>query len=128
MKIEHFALQVEEPVAVAQWYCAQFGFTSQRETGAPTYTHFLADDSGTVMVEFYNNPKVTTPDYRALDPLLVHIAFVSADPKTDRDRLVAAGATIAEDFTTTPAGDNLVMLRDPWGLAIQLVQRAQPML
>ena len=50
MKIEHFALQVEEPVAVAQWYCAQFGFTSVRKTGAPTHTHFLLDSSGTVMV------------------------------------------------------------------------------
>jgi uncharacterized glyoxalase superfamily protein PhnB len=80
------------------------------------------------MVEFYNNPKVTAPDYSTMDPLLVHIAFVSTDPAADRDRLLAEGATIAEDFTTTPAGDNLVMLRDPWGLAIQLVQRAQPML
>jgi hypothetical protein len=28
----------------------------------------------------------------------------------------------------TPAGDELVMLRDPWGVALQLVKRAQPML
>jgi hypothetical protein len=31
-------------------------------------------------------------------------------------------------LTTTPAGDSLVMLRDPWGIALQLVKRAQPML
>ena len=128
MKIEHFALQVEDPRAVVEWYATHLGFAVKRAGEAPTYTHFIADSSGAVLVEFYNNPRVQTPDYAALDPLLVHIAFVSTDPASDRDRLLAAGASVAEDFTTTPAGDNLVMLRDPWGLAIQLVQRAEPML
>jgi glyoxylase I family protein len=128
MKIEHFALQINDPVAVAQWYGEHLGFTIKRHVGAPTHTHFLCDAAGAVMVEFYNNPKVSTPDYAALDPLLVHIAFASENPARDCDRLVQAGATIAEDLTITPAGDTIVMLRDPWGLAIQLVQRAAPML
>jgi hypothetical protein len=33
-----------------------------------------------------------------------------------------------DEVTTTPAGDKLAMLRDPWGLAIQFVRRAEPML
>ena len=28
---------------------------------------------------------------------------------------------------TSPAGDDLAMLRDPWGFALQLVKRAKPM-
>jgi hypothetical protein len=28
----------------------------------------------------------------------------------------------------TPAGDHLAMLRDPWGLPIQLVHRSTPMI
>ncbi len=128
MKIEHFALQVEDPVAVAQWYGKHLGLVVKRTTGAPTHTHFLADDSGQALVEFYNNARVTTPDYAAMHPLLLHLAFVSDDPARDRDRLLAAGATLAEDLAVTPAGDHLVMLRDPWGLAVQLVQRAAPML
>jgi uncharacterized glyoxalase superfamily protein PhnB len=79
------------------------------------------------MVEIYNNPRVRTPDYWVMDPLLLHLAFSSDDPAADRDRLVAAGATIVEDFVTTAAGDGLVMLRDPWGFAIQLVRRATRM-
>src|SRR6185503_19120277 len=109
------ALQVEDPVAVAQWYEAHLGLRVKRTTGTPTHTHFLADDSGQALVEFYNNARVTTPDYRAMDPLLLHLAFVSDDPAHDRDRLLSAGATLAEDLVTTPAGDRLVMLRDPWG-------------
>ena len=41
---------------------------------------------------------------------------------------MAAGAKIAEDYFTNPAGDELVMLRDPWGVGLQLVKRAVPML
>lgn len=91
------------------------------------FMHFLRDGAGTSMLEFYRNPRVAVPDYRSMDPMLVHVAFASADPAADRDRLVAAGATIADDLVRTPAGDDLVMLRDPWGVALQLVKRAQPM-
>jgi glyoxylase I family protein len=80
------------------------------------------------MMELYRNPRVAVPDYQAMDPLLVHIAFASEDPQRDRDRLVAAGASVVDDYTKTPAGDELVMLRDPWGIALQLVKRANPML
>jgi len=52
----------------------------------------------------------------------------SEDLKADRDRLLAAGASVAEDYFTNPAGDQLLMLRDPWGLGLQLVKRAKPML
>ncbi|MEZ4702532.1 MAG: hypothetical protein R2834_19520 [Rhodothermales bacterium] len=37
--------------------------------------------------------------------------------------LIAAPASAQ----TTPAGDALAMLRDPWGMAIQLCSRAEPM-
>ena len=72
------------------------------------------------MIELYRNPKVSVPDYRSMDPLLVHVAFVSENLPADRDRLVAAGATVVDDVVKTPAGDELMMLRDPWGLALQL--------
>jgi uncharacterized glyoxalase superfamily protein PhnB len=80
------------------------------------------------MLEIYKNPRCTVPDYASMDVMLVHVAFYSDDPRADRDRLVKAGATIAEDHIVTPAGDEMLILRDPWGLALQLVKRAQPML
>jgi len=41
--------------------------------------------------------------------------------------LLQAGATTEGEVTTTPFGDDLAMLRDPWGFAVQLVKRAVPM-
>ena len=63
-----------------------------------------------------------------MHPSQLHLAFVSENLAADRDRLVAAGATIFEDVFHNAADDELVMLRDPWGVGLQLVKRAVPML
>jgi catechol 2,3-dioxygenase-like lactoylglutathione lyase family enzyme len=127
MKIEHFAYQVQDPAAVADWYVEHLGCVIKRSSGPPGHARFLADSAGVVMLEIYNHPRLTTPDYRSMDSLLLHVAFASLDPVADRDRLVAAGCSIEEDVASNPAGDALVMLRDPWGFALQLVRRGTPM-
>jgi catechol 2,3-dioxygenase-like lactoylglutathione lyase family enzyme len=128
VKIEHFALQVPDPVAMAEWYVKHLGFSIARKGGEPSHARFVADTSGSVMLEIYRNPAAEVPDYNRADPLLMHVAYISSDPAADRDRLVQAGAVTVDDLTTTPVGDAIVMLRDPWGVPIQLVRRAKPML
>ncbi len=91
MKIEHTAYQVEDPVAVARWYVEHLGLTVKRAQNERPFGQFLADDGDTVMLEFYNNPKVRVPDYRAIDPLILHIAFWTDDVEATRARLLAAG-------------------------------------
>jgi len=54
------------------------------------------------------------------------VAYGSENPAADQDRLVEAGAVVADELMTTPSGDTIVMLRDPWGVPIQLVKRARP--
>ena len=128
MKIEHVAVQVEDPQAMAAWYRDHLGFSIKRALDTPPYMHFIADSSGSVMLELYRNEAVPLPDYRKQNALVVHIAFIAESVTTERDRLLAAGATLDQDVQTTDAGDQLAMLRDPWGLPIQLVKRATPML
>lgn len=128
MKIEHVALLVEEPVEMVRWYEQHLGMKAVRSGGAPSFTHFLADSSGKAMLELYRNDRLPLPDYRRMDPLLLHVAFVSDQIEEDRARLLAAGATAAGEIEVTPQGDRVATLRDPWGLAIQLAQRKAPML
>jgi glyoxylase I family protein len=125
MQIEHFAFQSMDPVAMAAWYVEHLGMRVVKALGAPTHTHFLEGSDGTVQIEFYRNENAPLPDYPRQDPLVVHLAFVSDDPATDADRLIAAGAFLQSKATTTPAGDTLVMLRDPWGFPIQLCRRSK---
>lgn len=127
MKIEHFAFNIAEPIAMAEWYCANLGMTVKRKQPKAPHTHFLVDSSGSVMIEIYNNPADQVPDYASMDPLLLHLAFVSADPAADKDRLVEAGAKVVDEIRLDD-GSHLIMLRDPWGLAIQLCKRGKPML
>jgi len=127
MKLEHFALNVENPVAMAQWYAENLGMKIVRQQEVAPFTHFLADDSGRVMIEIYCNPADQVPAYRSMDSLLVHLAFVSANPIADKERLLAVGATYDTEYKAAD-GTLLIMLRDPWGLAIQFCKRGVPML
>jgi catechol 2,3-dioxygenase-like lactoylglutathione lyase family enzyme len=126
--IEHFALNVTDPVAAAAWYVRHLGMRVVRSLGEPSYTHFLADGSQRVVVEMYGHTKAPVPDYGAMDTLVFHIAFVTADVRATRERLLAAGASSAGDLTTTPAGGEVTFLRDPWGVPLQLVKRAVPLM
>ena len=127
MRIEHFAYQVEKVAESADWYCNNLGFTVKRSADAPVPVRFLADQTGQVMIEIYNNPAVTTPDYASMDPLLLHLAFVCKDVPGTTERLVEAGATRISGPEILATGDELSILRDPWGMAIQLCKRANPM-
>lgn len=128
MKIEHVAYQVPDPVALADWYVEHLGLRVKRATGAPAHARFLADDGDAVMIEVYHNPRIATPDYRAIDPLMLHLAFRTDDVSATRERLLIAGATSEGDVVVSDDGDHLAMLRDPWGLALQLVRRRDPMI
>jgi predicted enzyme related to lactoylglutathione lyase len=127
MKIEHFAYMVEDPGAVARWYCENLGFEIRRSNPERPWAHWLADSSGSTMIEIYNNARCTVPDYASQDPLLMHLAFVCDEVEKTLERLCRSGCSVETPPERTPAGDYLAMLRDPWGLSIQLCQRAQPM-
>jgi len=126
MRLEHCALQVPDPVAMADWYVKNAGCKIARSEGAPGFGQFLA--AGPVLIEIYKNNICPTPNYGAVHPQQLHLAFVSENLKADRDRLVAAGAKLVDDLFLNAVGDQLVMLRDPWGVPLQLVKRTTPML
>jgi glyoxylase I family protein len=128
MKIEHVALQVPDALATARWYVEHLGLTVKMRGVEPPYGHFLADDGDAVMLEIYSFADVPTPHYASQEPRQLHLAFVSKNLTDDVQRLVAAGATRVSGPESTPKGDEIAMLRDPWGVCIQLVRRAKPML
>ncbi len=125
MKFEHFALNVPEPVAMAAWYGEHCGMRTVRAQTTAPFTHFLADATGRVIMELYANPAAPIPDYAAQDPLVYHCAFAVEEVEAVKMRLLAAGATEVSDAFLSD-GTRLVMLRDPWGIPLQLCKRATP--
>jgi len=127
MKFEHFGINVPDAAAMAAWYVEHLHMQIIRAIQGAPHTHFLADARGHVVMEIYSNTAAPIPDYATQDPLCLHVAFAVDDAAAKRDRLLASGATLVVNQTLDD-GSLLVMLRDPWGVALQLCQRAAPMM
>jgi uncharacterized glyoxalase superfamily protein PhnB len=125
---EHMAFNVKDPPTIAQWYVDHMEMKIYRSGPPPSSTRFVGDAAGNMMFELYNNPAAPPLDYPAFSHMSMHLAFMVDNVKTTRDSLLVAGAKIVEDITTTPSGDQVLMMRDPFGLAIQFVMRVNPML
>jgi glyoxylase I family protein len=125
MKFEHFALNVTDAAAHARWFVDHLGFIVTRAMETAPFTHFLADETGRVIVELYSNPGAEVPDYASRHPLVFHIAVATTDAAALRTTLEAAGAVFSNEDHLAD-GSHLVMLRDPWGVPLQLCQRATP--
>ncbi len=128
IRLEHVALNVKDPIGMADWYCKNLGMKVVRQGPPPANGRFISDAGGNMLLELYTNPPDAVPDYASMNPLLLHIAFMVDDVKGTCERLTAAGATIAQDVYKTDSGDEIVMLRDPWGVPIQFLKRTEPML
>ena len=127
MLFEHFALNVPDVRAAAVWYVEQLGLKVLRAKVEAPYTHFFGDSTGRVFLELYTNPADPVPDYPAHHHLRMHLAFAVTDAKSERTRLQQAGATLVVEEPLSD-GSLLIMMRDPWGVPVQLCQRAQPFL
>ena len=128
MRLEHIAFNVDDPAALAAWYVANFDMKIVRSFDEPPYIHFLADSAGKSLIEIYGNPLGEVIDYAARHAVSFHLAFAVEDMEAERQRLVAAGARLDGDIDQRANGDQLAFLRDPWGHAIQLVQRVNRMI
>ncbi len=118
MKLEHVAIDVPDAEAFIAWWTENLGFRRSAPGSA-----FLMDDSGTSGLEIYRTGETpAAPDYKAMNAMTLHIAFVSDDVQADVDRLVKAGATLEQLKLENPAF-HMAILRDPWGVAIQLCKR-----
>ena len=121
--IEHIALEVEDPASMVKWWTENLGF---RVTLArPTGSTFIEDESGRVAFELYRPSEGRrAPDYRNMPILQLHFGLFSDDVDADVRRLVAAGATeVAKDEAPGLKG---VTLRDPNGIAFQVMRRDKP--
>ncbi len=127
MKFEHFALNVPDPVQMAEWYVRNLGMRVVFSLDRMPFTRFLADETGRVTVELYSNAAAPVPSYKDLHHLNFHFAFAVADAEAARVGPLSAGAIDVE--VVRPAdGSVLYMLRDPWGVPLQICQRTHPFL
>ena len=127
MKLEHSAINVPDVRAAAQWYVENLGMRIVIASQTAPYMTFIADSAGSMM-ELYTRTDIAPPDYSQINAFNLHFAFSVDDIEGTRDALIAAGATTTDQITTNPAGDQLIFLRDPWQVPIQILKRKKPMI
>jgi glyoxylase I family protein len=127
MIFEHFALNVSNPVEMAKWYVDNLEMKVVRSIDKSPFTKFLADKTSRVVLEIYSNNSAKIPDHKSAHPLEFHFAFMVEDTAMLKNKLLNAGATLEEDLKLDD-GSNLVMLRDPFGVPLQLCKRGKPMM
>lgn len=128
IRFEHIALNVDNSVKVAHWYRDNLGMKIIRGGDAPGSRQFISDAGGNMMFEFYNSELAKVPDYESMHKHELHIAFMVDDVEAACRRLINAGARMDGEIVTTEEGDKIAIVRDPWGIPIQFVNRAKPML
>ncbi len=121
---EHTALNVPDVDGTGRWYCENLGMQVLRSGES---VRFLADSSGRLIFEFYTNTAELIPDYAQMHPATLHLAFYVSEVSAAIAKLTAAGATIVSDYEIAESGDEMAMLRDPWGIPLQLMKRSEPM-
>ncbi len=124
MIFEHFAINVNNVDAVVKWYVSHLGLKVVSQQKELPFMTFLADSSDRVIMELYQRADAMMTNFTTQHQLTFHVAFVSENAQKDRDRLEVEGANFIEEVRKED-GSHLVMLRDPWGMPLQLCERAQ---
>ncbi len=124
MIFEHFAINVNNVDAVVKWYVSHLGLKVVSQQKELPFMTFLADSGDRVIMELYQRADAMMTNFTTQHQLTFHVAFVSENAQKDRDRLEVEGANFIEEVRKED-GSHLVMLRDPWGMPLQLCERAQ---
>lgn len=127
MIFEHFALNVEKPIEAANWYVKNLEMKIVKGSTQSPFAHFLADKTGRLVIEIYKNENAQIIDFSLKHPLEFHFAFMVKNAEEIKNKLLSAGAKFVEELKPED-GSHLVMLRDPFGVPLQLCQRGVPMM
>ena len=126
MTFEHFALNVPKPIEMGQWYIDNCEMKLVKSMDKYPFTRFLADKSGQIVLEIYSNTSQRIPEYNKQHPLEFHFALKVDNPVEAKNKLIEAGAKVEEEIKLDD-GSHLIMLRDPFGIPLQLVKRGKPL-
>jgi predicted enzyme related to lactoylglutathione lyase len=123
MKIEHVGFLVEKPVSMGNWWVANLGFNIVRQSGNDEEGVTFVKDNADTIIEFGKMKSEKSFNFTDTTPLQVHIAIDCENPELEAKRLVKAGAGPVEDPEKYNRTGEIVLVRDPFGAVIQLINR-----
>ena len=123
-RIEHIGFVINNPCEAADWYHMNLGFKVLRKA-ANNSVAFIQESNSGLIFELIGNPDIHPIDADLTHPLQVHIAIKSENIHDDKQRLMNAGASFVMDCQTDDPNARVCILKDPFGLNLQLAQRKE---
>jgi len=124
VRAEHIGICVPAPISMGNWYRDHLGFEILRSGGDDAEgVCFIMDSAGKTVLELGKLAKGPPLDPRSFLPLQLHIAIDCDDPTAEAQRLMAAGAELIGESPRNAYPGEKILIRDPWGFAIQLLNR-----
>jgi catechol 2,3-dioxygenase-like lactoylglutathione lyase family enzyme len=111
----HFFLPEAEIPKAQAWYAKTFGGKAGTRNNAP-----IVDLPGVQLRFAKSNEKQAATRGRILD----HIGFDVKDHPAFVRKIQAEGVRLDEPPRTSPAGNTITYITDPWGTRVEIVQRA----
>src|SRR5512137_1946707 len=109
---------------MGKWYQDNLGFKILLSAGDDVDgVSFVVDSTGTTVLELGRLPEVPSLEGRNLPPLQLHIAIECVNPAAEAQRLIDAGAELLGESLRNSYQGEKILIRDPWGYTIQLVNR-----
>lgn len=125
---EHIGVNVSDPKSAARWYVSNLNMEIVKESELPNYSAFVADSAHHMMIEFNYSKDFPTMSELNFNFDSFHLAFSVHNIQQIKEKLLSRGAILLSDIRKTDSGDYVLVLKDPWGLPIQFVQRVKPMI
>src|SRR5512138_2460935 len=124
LRIEHIGICVAAPISMGEWYRDHLGFQIVRSVGNDIDgVSFVVDDEGNTILELGRLPEGPPLEGQSLFPLQLHIAVACEDPAAEAERLCHTGAKLLGESPRNHYKGEKILIRDPWGYTIQLVNR-----
>jgi len=120
--VEHVGFVVRDPVGAAEWYGSHLSFRVLRSAPDGSVAFIQCPETGLIF-ELIAEGNVSAAVKDLTHPLQVHLAVRTNSFDADRDRLIRSGAEFAMHCETNDPAARVCILKDPFGLYVQLAQR-----
>ena len=129
LNIEHIGICVAAPISMGEWYRDNLDFKIILCAGDDVEgVSFVVDSGGNTILELGKLPEGPPLDGRSLLPLQLHIAIECESPSAEAERLINAGAELLGESPRNSYKGEKVLIRDPWGYTIQLLNRKEKLI
>jgi len=109
---------------MGKWYEENLGFKIIHTHGNDKDgVNFLYDEKSGFLLELFRSPDAGILEFSYMRPITFHLAIDCKDPLALAKQLESHGAKIIEGSHNIDHDSEKILIKDPWGMTLQLINR-----